>query len=91
MDRIGADHVPEQARMSSTLRARRQAGGAQRLFYRLTGVEMKVQQYEQGERFIHAVEEKAGPRGLDAAWGSPETLPTIEEIRDPAAWLHRVA
>ena len=91
MDHLGAEHVPDQARMSDTLRQRRQTGGAQRLFYRLTGVEMKVQQYEQGERFVHAVEDRRGPDALKAAWRSPDDLPTLEEIREPDRWLDRVA
>ena len=91
MDRIGAEHVSGQDRMSATLRARRQSGGAQRLFYRLTGVELKVQQYEQGEHFIRAVESEAGRRVLDRAWQSAESLPTLDEIRDPPSWLRRVA
>lgn len=90
MDRIGADHVPDQARMSATMRARRQVGGAQRLFYRLSGMEMKVQQYELGERFITAIEEEAGRSALDVAWESPDRLPTMEEIRDPPSWLRRL-
>jgi coenzyme F420 biosynthesis associated uncharacterized protein len=89
MDRIGATHVPDQARMSATLRARRQAGGAQRLFYRISGMEMKVQQYELGERFVTAVEQEAGPRALDAVWQSPDNLPTMDEIRNPETWLRR--
>ena len=90
MDRIGADHVPGQARMSSVLRARRQASGGQKLFARLTGMEMKMQQYEQGEKFVAAIEDKAGPRAVDEAWKAPDNIPSIEEIRDPDAWLERV-
>lgn len=90
MDKIGADHVPDQARMSSTLRSRRNAGGVQRLFYRLSGMEMKVQQYELGERFINELEKLAGPRALDAAWRSADSLPTLDEIHNAEAWLARV-
>jgi uncharacterized protein (DUF2342 family) len=53
-------------------------------------MEMKVQQYELGEKFVNAVEDQNGPRSIDAAWRSPDNLPTMEEIRDPAAWLKRV-
>ena len=90
MDRLGAEHVPGADRMSATLRARRQSGGAQRFLYRISGMEMKVQQYELGEKFVSAVEEQAGPRAIDAAWRSPEDLPTMDEIREPQAWLRRV-
>ena len=45
---------------------------------------------EQGEQFIEAVESN-DRRLLDLAWERPENLPTIAEIRDPSAWLSRVA
>ena len=47
-------------------------------------------QYEQGERFIAAVEEVGGPALLNRAFDRPENLPTLVEIRDPSSWLRRV-
>ena len=59
-------------------------------FLKLTGMEMKLRQYELGERFILEVENIAGWQALDLAWHSPEALPTRAEIEDPQAWLDRV-
>jgi uncharacterized protein (DUF2342 family) len=74
------------------LRQRRQsAQGLARLLQQLIGLEAKLAQYEQGERFIQTVESEGDPRVLDVAWERPENLPTIAEIRDPSAWLARVA
>ena len=50
-----------------------------------------MQQYEQGERFILAVERRAGFGALDRAWEGLDRLPTLEEIREPERWLQRVA
>jgi uncharacterized protein (DUF2342 family) len=36
------------------------------------------------------VVEEAGMAGFNKVWTSPETLPTREEITNPAAWLARV-
>jgi uncharacterized protein (DUF2342 family) len=51
---------------------------------------MKMRQYEVGERFILAVERAAGFRAIDAAWQSPESLPTLADFEDPEAWMQRV-
>ena len=73
------------------LRARRkQAHGLSRLLQQLIGIEAKLRQYEEGERFIAAVEESGGPELLDHAWRGPAWLPSLEEIRDPSAWIARV-
>jgi len=90
MDRIGAGLLRGHARMSRVLKARRSDPRTQFLF-RLTGLEMKMRQYEMGEAFILEVERRAGWEALDAAWSSPDALPTLEEIADPPRWLSRVA
>lgn len=90
MDRIGARVLKSQARMSRVLKARRN-DPRMRAFLRLTGLEMKLQQYELGERFVREVEERAGWEALDAAWAAPHNLPTRTEISEPRKWLARVA
>jgi len=92
MDRAGAGLVPSADRFSRVLRQRRESTqGLARLLQQLIGLEAKMNQYAQGERFIHAVEEVGGPTLLRTAWESPDRLPTLEEIRDPASWIARVA
>ena len=93
MDRAALARVPQADRF-----AKRAAGPAQgdghwppRLLQRLIGLEAKLNQYEQGEQFIAAVEEVGGPPLLNRAFESPENLPTQSEIIDPDAWLRRVA
>lgn len=91
MDRAGAADIPSAARFAAVLRQRRrQAHGLSRLLQQLMGIEAKLRQYEEGERFIAAVEGAGGPELLDNAWRGPEWLPTLEEIRDPAGWIARV-
>lgn len=92
MDRAGAGLIPSADRFSRVLRQRRQsAQGLARFLQQLIGLEAKLAQYEQGERFIEEVETRGAERVLDLAWERPENLPTIAEIRDPSAWLARVA
>jgi coenzyme F420 biosynthesis associated uncharacterized protein len=91
MDRAGEGLIPSAERFSRVLRQRRQsAQGLARLLQQIIGLEAKLAQYEQGERFIETVE-ASDPRVLDMAWERPENLPSIDEIRDPSAWLARVA
>jgi coenzyme F420 biosynthesis associated uncharacterized protein len=90
MDRIGAEVLRGHDRMSKLLKARRSDPKTQLLF-RLTGLEMKMRQYEMGEAFILDVERQAGWAALDAAWAEPSALPTLPEIEDAAGWLRRVA
>lgn len=89
MDRIGGRILPGQERMSAMIKARR-SDPKTAWFFRLTGMEMKMKQYESGERFVLGVEEMAGWSALDAAWSGPDMLPGIEEIEDPRRWLNRV-
>lgn len=89
MDRIGARHLASQERMSAVLKARR-SDPRTAAFFRLTGLEMKIRQYEQGERFVSGVERRAGWDALAHAWESVESLPTLAEIEEPRLWLDRV-
>ncbi|MEY2426143.1 MAG: hypothetical protein QOI61_1715 [Actinomycetota bacterium] len=93
MDRAGRGRIPSAARFSATLHARRNAPqpAVARFVQQLTGLDAKMKQYEAGERFIEAVENVGGPELLARVWEGPDKLPTLGEIRDPAAWIRRVA
>jgi coenzyme F420 biosynthesis associated uncharacterized protein len=91
MDRAGADAVPEAERFARVLRQRRQqSAGLSKLVQQVVGIEAKLRQYEEGERFIEAVEVTGGRPISDLFWKGPEWLPTLEEIRDPSAWSSRM-
>ncbi len=91
MDRAGADAIPSAARFSEVLRRRRkQARGPARLLQQLIGIEAKLRQYEEGERFVSAVEDSGGSELLERAWRGPEWLPSLVEIRNPSEWISRV-
>jgi coenzyme F420 biosynthesis associated uncharacterized protein len=90
MDRVGADRLKSQDRMSRVLKARRQDKRTA-AFFRLTGLEMKMKQYEQGERFVQAVERAAGWETIGLAFRGASSLPDLAEIENPSSWLQRVA
>jgi coenzyme F420 biosynthesis associated uncharacterized protein len=91
MDRAGADQIPNAERFGQVLRQRRQQlNPATKFLQKLIGLEAKMKQYEQGERFIEAVETAGGTELLDRAWEAPEFLPVLTEIRNPDAWIDRI-
>ncbi len=91
MDRAGADHIASAHRFARVLRERRaNANAAARLVQRLVGIEAKIKQYAQGERFITEVERLGGVDALAPVWRGASWLPTLAEIREPEEWLDRV-
>ena len=91
MNELGRRHVTGADRMARVLNARRQQRGVTGQVHKLLGLEMKMRQYEVGERFVRGVERLAGISALDAAWQAPECLPTLAELETPEAWLARVS
>jgi uncharacterized protein (DUF2342 family) len=90
MDRAGAGEVPGAAHFSQVLHERRtQSRGLTKLMSKLLGLDAKMRQYAEGERFVQSVEAAGGPALLARVWEGPDLLPTLEEIRDPAAWVAR--
>jgi coenzyme F420 biosynthesis associated uncharacterized protein len=89
MDRAATDRVPSAERFSSVLHDRRQSKGAARLLQKIVGLEAKLKQYEEGEKFLETLE-AAGGEGIELLWRGPEYLPDLGEIRDPQRWLSRV-
>lgn len=89
MNHLGRIHVEGSERMARVLHARRQPRGIAGQFQKLLGFELKMRQYEIGERFVAEIERAAGLRAIDAVWSGPEALPTIEELEQPLGWLER--
>ncbi len=91
MDRATRDLIPSQQRFSRVMSQRRKnSSGLTRLVQKLTGMEAKLAQYEEGEKFVRAVEASGGRDLFDRVWTGPEALPTIDEIRLPDLWIERV-
>lgn len=90
MDRVGAEHLKSQARMSRVLKGRRQDKRTA-TFFRLIGLEMKLKQYKMGERFVMTVERESDWETLNLAFRGAGSLPTLSEIEQPTKWLERVA
>ncbi|MFE9564063.1 zinc-dependent metalloprotease [Streptomyces sp. NPDC006487] len=92
MDGVGPEVVPSVAEIREKFQQRR-ASGAGRLdaaLRKLLGLDAKLRQYRDGERFVRAVVGQVGMDGFNRVWTSPNTLPTKSEIASPADWVARV-
>jgi coenzyme F420 biosynthesis associated uncharacterized protein len=91
MDAVAPELLPSLSRLRAALDRRRQSQrGLSRVLGKLLGLEMKLRQYEQGKAFCDAAVAAAGPQALTRLFDSPQTLPTLAEISDPAAWVRRM-
>lgn len=91
MDEVGKGLVPDVERISARFHDRREhRTGFERAILRLTGMDLKLEQYKRGERFVRAVAEARGRPALDRIWESPATLPMAAEIETPEVWINRV-
>ncbi len=91
MDEVGRDLVPGVDRISARFHERRERRtGMERAILRLSGMDLKMEQYRKGARFVEAVAAQGGSAALARLWESPETLPGDGEIDVPARWLARV-
>ncbi|MDO8106582.1 zinc-dependent metalloprotease [Isoptericola sp. b441] len=88
MDAVPPAAIPSRRRLRAAMAARRTSGGWQQVVRRLMGMEAKHAQYRDGAAFVRQVR-RAAPDALDVAWSTPEALPSVAEIADPAAWLSR--
>ncbi len=91
MDEVGRGLVEDVEKISARFHERRQRrSGFERAILRLTGMDLKMEQYAKGERFVRAIAEARGRGALARLWDGPETLPTSEEIAEPQIWIDRV-
>jgi coenzyme F420 biosynthesis associated uncharacterized protein len=91
MDEVGKDLVPGVERISARFHGRReQRTPFERAMLRITGMDLKMDQYRKGEAFVAAIERQAGAAALRRLWDGPETLPTADEITMPEAWVRRM-
>jgi coenzyme F420 biosynthesis associated uncharacterized protein len=91
MDGVGPEVVPSVEEIRSRFNRRREtANPLDRVIRKLLGIEVKLRQYAEGRKFVHGVVERVGMEGFNKIWQSPLTLPRLNELTDPDAWVNRV-
>jgi coenzyme F420 biosynthesis associated uncharacterized protein len=92
MHAVGSRILPDFDELHERFEGRhRRRGPLEQVVLRLTGLDLKLNQYAEGERFVGAVVAKTGQAGFARVWRGPDWLPTLAEIRDPDAWITRAA
>jgi coenzyme F420 biosynthesis associated uncharacterized protein len=89
MNRAAHGRVPQAQRFARTLDQRRRRRGAAKVVSSLAGLDAKFRQYEQGERFVTAVELAGGRELFQLVWQGAEWLPALTEIKEPSRWVER--
>lgn len=91
MDSVGRDLVPGVETISTRFHARRASRTPmERAILRITGLDLKMEQYARGERFVGGIERIGGAPALRRLWDGPETLPRDDELDHPERWTRRV-
>ena len=91
MHHVGRRVVPGYEDLTAKMsRSRMHRPPLETAIFRITGLDMKLEQYRAGEEFADAVAKRAGMEGLNHVWDGPESMPTLAELRDPGLWMDRV-
>jgi coenzyme F420 biosynthesis associated uncharacterized protein len=91
MDGVGPEVIPSVESIRAKFNRRREGGNPlEKALRRVLGIEVKMRQYAEGRKFVHGVHERVGMAGFNRIFESPLTLPRLDELGDPDAWVARV-
>jgi len=91
MNELGSKTLAGFDRLEDAYRARgRSRSVVEILIWRLTGLDLKLQQYQKGEAFARAVYDSYGMDVLNRAWNGAESMPNLDELADPPRWYRRI-
>jgi coenzyme F420 biosynthesis associated uncharacterized protein len=91
MNELGAKLLPGFDKLDEAYRKRSSNKSVlDQLIWKLTGLDLKLQQYRRGEAFAKAVFDAHGIKGLNIAWKGPDQMPKLDELAHPEAWYKRV-
>ena len=92
MNQLGRKLLPGFDRLEHAYRERSSGKSAlEVLIWKLTGLDLKLQQYRRGEAFCQAVYDRHGINILNRVWDGPESMPRLNELGNPAAWYRRTS
>lgn len=85
-------NLPMAPQLAETMARRRATGGpAEHTFAQLVGLELRPRKMREAQAFWRHYEENHGFEARDNLWEGPETLPSSEDLDDPAGFTSRRA
>jgi coenzyme F420 biosynthesis associated uncharacterized protein len=91
MNAIGEQVLPNFAEIERRIEERKGSRNlAEQLFNRVTGMDLKLAQYQQGQHFVDTIVKQRGIAFATKVWQRAEHLPTMDEIRNPERWIARM-
>lgn len=91
MREVGQRHLPDFDTLDSAFHRRQeQPNPWERILLLVSGVALKLQQYQQGERFLRRIQAAGGQDALNRVWSAADGMPTWGELRRPERWLARI-
>jgi len=91
MDAVGRDELKGYDVMKKRFEERgAHKSAAERIFTKLTGMDVKMEQYRAGEAFVGKAVALRGLAFVNRVWDSPLNLPTLDEIYHPEEWVSRM-
>ena len=91
MNAIGRQILPGFEQITRQFEKRqREKSIAEQIFIRLTGLDLKLEQYRMGEAFIDQVVARRGHAFAHQVWDGPEKMPSLDEVKNPERWVARM-
>ncbi len=91
MNQVGKEIMPHFGEIKRRVESRqKEQSQAEKLFLKLTGLSMKMEQYKLGEKFVDRVVADRGIEFANMAFDGPENLPTMPEVLAPELWIARM-
>lgn len=91
MNAVGRQVMPHYQEIKKAMDSRqKERSQVEKLFLKLTGLSMKMEQYRLGEQFVDRVVEARGIQFINRAYDGPDSLPTMDEVLHPERWIARL-
>jgi putative hydrolase len=91
MNAVGRDLLENYDLISRRFEERqKQRSRGEQIFARLTGLNVKMEQYRQGEAFVNDIVDRHGNEAIERLWSGPDSMPSMQEIRNPEQWSERI-
>ncbi|HEX9016315.1 MAG TPA: zinc-dependent metalloprotease [Chloroflexota bacterium] len=91
MNAVGRTVLPHFDLIKQSIESKqKERSQVEKLFLKLTGLQMKMEQYRLGEQFVDRVVAQRGIAFANRAFEGPENLPTMKEVVNPGRWVARM-